>query len=141
MDRLSHIQRMLDTIPFEGDEAEPGAMESVIVAVRQLEEPRAAVPMLLRWFEANGEYDLGNPGPFVHFIEEQLDYIPALEESLATRPTYLTVWMANRVANGEADPVKIGCWVNILRNVVQHSSADGRCKERAESFAIRQASR
>jgi len=35
--------------------------------------------------------DLGSPGPLVHFLEEESDYVRELKKSTSKRPTDLTV--------------------------------------------------
>jgi hypothetical protein len=139
MKKRSQIETVLNAISFAGGEADHAEMEAVVQAIRKLESPRKAVPLLFRWFEVHSEHDLGNPGPFVHFIEEELDYFSVLEESLISRPACLTVWMANRIANNETDAVNAGRWGDILRNAAKHPLADAVVRETALDFAGYQA--
>src|SRR5258706_1872315 len=57
---------------------------------------------ILRFMEEHPGLDYGMPGPLVHFIEEFYlkGYEERLIESVARKPTMLTVWMLNRVLNG-----------------------------------------
>ena len=141
MSKFSDIQAMLEAIPFENGEADNEAMRSVVSAIRQMDAPREMVPLLFRWFEAHSEHVVGSPGPFVHFIEEELDYFRALEESLSAKPTDHTAWMVNRIANGETDPTKAIHWVTLLKAVACHPLADEACKETAQDFISHQSGR
>ena len=138
MESLDHIQQLIDSIPFPDDEADRFAMYAAIDAVRALDRPRTVIPMLFRWFEKNSQYDLGSPGPFVHYIEEQMDYIPALESSWTRKPTQVTAWMVNRIANSETSPDRINHWVGLLQQASTHPQADELCREVAGGFVAHQ---
>ena len=140
MDELSRIHFMLESIGFESGEADYAAMYSVVESIRQLESSRKAVPLSFRWFEAHWESDVGSPGPFVHFIEEDPDYVQPLEESLRRRPTRQTVLMVNRIANIEKDSSGVAYWVSLMQEAAGHPLADISCKELAQEFVAYQAS-
>lgn len=114
MRQISEIQKMLSEIPFSSGEADRQAMYSVADEIRQLEHPRAFVPQLFQWLETNSQFDLGSPGPFVHFIEEELDYFDLLVASINRKPTDVTVWMVNRIANSKTDANDLAYWVDLL---------------------------
>jgi len=136
MKTLADVQAKLDQVVFdEYGDADYIAMNEIVVLIRQLSNPRQAVPLLIQWFEAHGKYNLGTPGPFVHFIEERLDYFELLEASLVSRPTSHTTWMANRIAN--SGPDRASYWVAVLEQVTTHPLADVACKEAAQSFIRR----
>ncbi|MDR7070936.1 hypothetical protein J2X02_003808 [Pseudoxanthomonas japonensis] len=141
MEESSHIQELINTISFQDNEVDRVAMDRVVEAARALGNPRQAVPLMLRWIEKNGHLDLGSPGPFVHFIEEKMDYLPELEASLSSKPTCMTVWMANRIANAETDPVKINHWIGIFERVLSHPESDEQCRDDAHSFISHQSDR
>jgi hypothetical protein len=138
MENLKHIQELIASITFPDGEADQLAMSVVIDAVRVLDRPREVVPILFHWFEANSQYDLGSPGTFVHFIEEQMDYLPALESSWSLKPTHITAWMANRIANSKTDPVEIRHWISFLQQAAAHPQADELCREVADDFIAHQ---
>ncbi|MFC6186036.1 hypothetical protein [Pseudoxanthomonas japonensis] len=138
MESLDEIQQLIASISFPDDEADRIAMNSVIDAVRALDRPRTAIPMLFCWFEANSQYDLGSPGPFVHFIEEQMDYLPALESSWSRKPTPITAWMINRIANSETSSDRINHWIGLLQQASTHPQADDLCREDAVGFVLHQ---
>jgi hypothetical protein len=67
-----------------------------------------AVRPVLEFMERNRSWDFGTPGPFVSFVEKfyREGYEDALVASIKRCPTPHTVWMLNRVLNGEADENK-----------------------------------
>ena len=141
MEESSGIQELIYSISFEDNEADRVAMNKLVDAARTLDNPRQAVPLMLNWIENHGHLDLGSPEPFVHFIEEEMDYLPELEASLSSKPTCMTVWMANRIANAESDPTKIKLWIGMLEKVLSHPKADDQCRDDAHDFIDYQSSR
>jgi len=97
MKEVFEIQHMFDEIQFVSDVADSEAMYAVVDKLRKQEHPREFVSSIFQWLEKNSKYDLGNPGPFVHFIEEESDYFDTLVESIRRKPTDITVWIANRI--------------------------------------------
>jgi hypothetical protein len=141
MEDLRRIQALIAAIPFEDDEADQAAMDDVVEQARRLDDPRRVVPMLFRWMEQQGHRDLGSPGPFVHFIEEDMDYVSELEASLSAKPIGMTVWMANRIANAETDAADIRRWIGLLEPVLSHPDADAQCRDDAHDFINHQSAR
>ena len=120
MQSLAAIKTLLDTVGFEDDEADVLAMDEAVLAIDCLPEPRQAVPLLFDWFEAHAGQDVGSPGAFVHFIEEKLDFFPLLLASLARKPTGITVWMVNRIANAATNAPEIQPWIDVLQAALVH---------------------
>jgi hypothetical protein len=85
-----------------------------------------AVNPVLKFMEAHPEWDYGLPGPFVHFVERfyRQGYEQALVESIGRRPTPHTVWMLNRVINGEKDFVGKMNYLNVLLAAKENKSID-----------------
>ena len=141
MQSLAAIKTLLDAIGFEDGEADVLAMDEVVLAIDRLPEPRQAVPLLFDWFEAHAGQDVGSPGAFVHFIEEKLDFFPLLLASLARKPTGITVWMVNRIANAETNAPEIQPWIDVLQAALVHPLADEECRDDAQHFLQRQLQR
>ena len=141
MQSLAAIKTLLDTIGFEDGEADVLAMDEVVLAIDRLPEPRQAVPLLFDWFEAHAGQDVGSPGAFVHFIEEKLDFFPLLLASLARRPTGITVWMVNRIANAATSAPEVQLWIDVLQAAMVHPLADEECRDDAQHFLQRQLQR
>ena len=141
MQNLASIQQLIDAIPFEDGEADVLAMDEVVLAIDRLPEPRQAMPLLFDWFEAHAGQDVGSPGAFVHFIEEKLDFFPLLLASLARKPTGITVWMVNRIANAATNAPEIQPWIDVLQAALVHPLADEECRDDAQHFLQRQLQR
>jgi len=141
MEDVRRIQALIAAIPFEDNEADQVAMDEVVDQARRLDDPRRAVPLMFRWMEEHGQRDLGSPGAFVHFIEEGMDYVPELEASLSAKPVCITVWMANRIANGETGAAEIKRWIGLLEPVLSHPDADAQCRDDARDFIDHQSAR
>ena len=64
-----------------------------------------AVEPVLRFMEAHQDWDLGSPGDLVHFVERFFGkgYEEELIASIQRLPTAHTLWMLNRLINGEKD--------------------------------------
>ena len=141
MQSLAAIKALLDAIGFEDGEADVLAMDEVVLAIDRLPEPRQAVPLLFDWFEAHAGQDVGSPGAFVHFIEEKLDFFQLLLASLARKPTGITVWMVNRIANAATNAPEIQPWIDVLQAALVHPLADEECRDDAQHFLQRQLQR
>ena len=141
MQSLAPIKTRLDAIGFEDGEADVLAMDETVLAIDRLPEPRQAVPLLFDWFEAHAGQDVGSPGAFVHFIEEKLDFFPLLLASLARRPTGITVWMVNRIANAATSAPEVQLWIDVLQAAMVHPLADEECRDDAQHFLQRQLQR
>ena len=141
MQSLAAIKTLLDAIGFEDGEADVLAMDEAVLAIDRLPEPRQAVPLLFDWFEAHAGQDVGSPGAFVHFIEEKLDFFQLLLASLARKPTGITVWMVNRIANAATNAPEIQQWIDVLQAAIAHPLADEECRDDAQHFLQRQLQR
>ena len=141
MQNLASIQQLIDAIPFDDGDVDVLAMDEAVLAIDRLPEPRQAVPMLFDWFEAHAGLFVGSPGAFVHFIEEKLDYFPLLLASLARKPTGITVWMVNRIANAATSAPEIQQWIDVLQAALVHPLADEECRDEAQHFLDRQIGR
>jgi hypothetical protein len=68
-----------------------------------LPDKARVIPSMFSVIERCAGADLGSPGPLVHSIESlgYERYLPELVDSVRRRPTYLNVWMVNRILNSE----------------------------------------
>jgi hypothetical protein len=102
---------------------------------------RAMVEGALTFIEEHPDLDLGTPGPIVHRLEESsLEfYIPLLLASIGRKPTLHTLWMLNRVINGQSNgPWKTALLGN-MRAVTQRTDVDEEVKMAALRFLARHA--
>jgi len=134
IETTAHLQQLVaeEILSADGDEVVANIYE-VVEKIRLLEQPRQLIPIIFRWAEENHS-NLIDHEPFRLFIEEQDDYVPALEESISRKPTGLATWMAYRRANGETDRSKVNYWIAVLQKVLLHPLADEECKQQTENF-------
>lgn len=92
------------------------------------------VPAMFALLERYPTADFGSPGPIVHTIEALGGYEDDLRESLKCQPTYLTVWMVNRILNTELPEAERLAWLTDLRNASANPAAPERAKEEAVNF-------
>ena len=94
-----------------------------------------AAAHLIHLLERHPEIEFGTPGEPVHTLERfQGHYEDLLYESLARRPTEVTVWMLNRIINGEHDAVKKIDLLKRLKNCSTHPRANDVAKQAALDF-------
>jgi len=134
IETTAHLQQLIaeEIQSADGDEVVANIYE-VVDKIRLLKRPRQVIPIIFRWAEENHPY-LIDDEPFRLFIEEQDDYVQALEESISRKPTGLTTGMAYRRANGETDRSKVNYWIAVLQKVLLHPQADDVCREDAGDF-------
>lgn len=123
----------LNKIPFEGQEIDMEQLYCFTDELKRDPQKRQAAPAIFRFFEIHSDKDLGSPGPLVHFLEEESDYLIELEQSVLRKPTDLTVWMINRIMNG-VEPKDREHWLAILAKVINHPEADAESIESAKEF-------
>lgn len=129
----------LKNIQFdEYGEADMEALYDFVDRLEVLPNKREAIPNILRFIEGSFDKELGSPGPLVHFIEEEDDYYDLLKASLNRKPTVLTVWMANRIINGAAEPEKRE-WLLSLESAAKSEYADDIAKDEAKRYLESQA--
>ena len=104
------------------------------------EDGGLAMEAMLRVIERNPDVDLGSPGPLVHTLETfyAKGYEGKLLESLARKPTGLTVWMLNRLVNGSHGRTKES-YLDTLKEIAEDSANDASARESAKHFLEHQA--
>ena len=86
--------------------------------------------------EAHHDWDFGVPGALVHYVERfyKHGYEAMLVESLKRRPTSHTLWMLNRLINGEKNADSKRQYLEMLASVAQDQAQGAAVKQRAEHF-------
>ncbi len=97
-----------------------------------------AVEPVLRFMEAHPDIDFGTPGALVHFVERfrGCQYTEHLVESVKRKPTSITVWMLNRVINGENEAGSKTHLIAVMRQVSHNPFADADAKDLAEQLSV-----
>lgn len=104
--------------------------------VREIEESGIglqAVESLLQFIERHPLSDFGMPGPIVHFVETfyKKGYEQLLVASVKRRPAMHTVWMLNRVKNGEEDQQG---YIEILNDIAHNKEIEEEIRNSARNF-------
>ena len=94
---------------------------------------------ILQFMEEHPAIDLGAPGPLVHFIEGfcQKGYEERLVDSVQRKPTSATVWLLNRIINGEMAPHARQKFIELMSGVLSNRSANDAARELAGRFLHR----
>ena len=124
-DELSNVNRLYEI--FDGFDKLP------------IRARAQAMPAMFSLLEFNPEAELGSPGPIVHALEAIPGYQPLLRESLARQPTYLTVWMVNRILNSNLSKTDRQAWLGCLNAAHKHPKAPEDVKDEAAAFIAHQA--
>jgi len=92
-----------------------------------------AVEPLLQFIERHPLSDFGMPGPIVHFVETfyKKGYEQLLIASVKRRPAMHTVWMLNRVKNGEENQQG---YIEILKDIVHNKEIEEEIRDSARDF-------
>lgn len=88
---------------------------------------------LLQFIERHPLSDLGTPGSIVHFVEKfyKQGYESLLISSVKRCPTMHTVWMLNRVKNGEQEQQ---VYSEILNDIVHNEDIEEEIRRLAQDF-------
>ena len=84
-----------------------------------------AIEPIFKLIEKYPLTDFGSPGPFVHTLESFTGHYESyLFESLNRRPTRLTIWMLNRIINGEQNIIIKQNLIDRLHSFIHHPLID-----------------
>lgn len=95
-----------------------------------------AVEPILRFMEEHADWDLGSPGPLVHFVEGFYGrgYEALLLGSIERKPTPYSAWMLNRVINGEKDSRRKLDFIEAMRKASSHAAIDAATVQQLNEF-------
>ena len=104
--------------------------------MREIEESGIglqAVEPLLQFIERHPLSDFGMPGSIVHFVEKfyKKGYEQLLIASVKRRPAMHTVWMLNRVKNGEENQQG---YIEILNDIAHNKEIEEEIRNSARNF-------
>lgn len=107
----------------------------IVEEIEEREDSFEAVEPILILMEKNPDFDFGEPGPLVHFVEGfyKNGYEEKLVESIKRFPTKHTVWMLNRVINGSNGDMK-SYLINVLDGVIDNPNVDNEVVLLAKDF-------
>ncbi|MDR3435274.1 hypothetical protein [Telmatospirillum sp.] len=95
-----------------------------------------SVDPILKFMEDHSLWDFGTPGPLVHFVERFYGngYELRLVESLKRRPTAHTVWMLNRIINGEKNAEKKKYFLDVMKDAKSNVLTDQAASVQIDRF-------
>jgi len=130
----TQIVDQLSCIVFEDDLEERS--EELVKIWSSSSVGKEAVEPILRFMEAHDSWDFGSPGTFVHFIERFYGngYEQLLVDSINRKPTLHTLWMLNRIINGEKNPERKIFYIKIMSECANNNLIDQAINERAIHF-------
>ena len=101
---------------------------------RSLPRRERAMPAMFFLLERFPDAEFGSPGPLVDELEAIFGYLPLLSDSVRRQPTYLTVWMINRVLNTNLPSDQREAWLSELRAALEHPLASAQTRGFAKDF-------
>ena len=131
---MSNLEIIIETMENEIDT--DSFIEVMDNSMQEVEESGiglGAVEPLLHFMERHPLSDFGTPGSIVHFLEtfHKQGYEQLLIASIKRRPTMHTVWMLNRVKNGEQQQQE---YIEILNDIVHNKDIEDEIRKCAEDF-------
>jgi hypothetical protein len=89
---------------------------------------------MINLLERHPHVEFGTPGQPVHTIESYSGhYEDLLMESLDRQPTFITIWMLNRIINA-AEGSEKGKLIDKMKSFMTHPSAGEEAKDAAKDF-------
>jgi len=119
---------------FDGKERLHALTEQLMT----LPQPERGLRALFDVMERMPSADLGSPGPLVHTLERMLGYERELVESVKRRPTFLSLWMVNRILNATRDLEQRQVYLDLLRFAVEHPATTATARLDAQRFLRKQ---
>ena len=104
-------------------------------------EQEKAIGALFGIMEKYPNEDLGSPGPLVHTLEQCKGFHTYLFGSVNRQPTYLNVWMVNRILNSDISRSYRESLLTLLASVLTNPRAREAEKQEALHFLERQSQR
>lgn len=129
------IKLLNDFEPVGDDATDTTKLYEITDELKKNIDASLAIEALLSIFERYPMHDLGSPGPIVHTLESFAgEYEPFLFTSLDRKPTYMTLWMFNRIINAEKDKNRRLEYINRMKGYAEHRKADDFAKEEAFEY-------
>lgn len=103
-------------------------------SLRQNSDGHLACQEMINLLERHPEVEFGSPGEPVHTLEKfEGHYEEFLMKSLDKHPTQMTIWMLNRMINGQTEEEQKKL-IQKLKDCINHPLADKVAIEMAKDF-------
>ena len=108
-------------------------INTLVDQLRQNNDGHLACDALIDLLERHPSVEFGTPGEPIHTIESyDGQYEDLLSKSLDRRPTYMTIWMLNRIIN--ASPDNKDDLIEKMKTYINHPLADNEARTAAQGF-------
>ena len=132
------IRALLDNfVPTGDDAADTTRLYELTDALKKNDDAFLVSDALFAIFEKYPNAGLGSPGPIVHTLEsfsDKISYEAFLLRSLDRKPTYMTLWMLNRLINGEKEEQTKEKYIRKMKEYAEHPNADDFAKREALEY-------
>jgi hypothetical protein len=106
--------------------------------LEQNEDGHLACDAMINLLERHPHIEFGTPGQPIHLLESYSGhYEELLMASLDRQPTFMTIWMLNRIINAE-EGLSRDKLVDKMKSYMTHPLADEEAKDSAKKFYIYQ---
>ena len=112
----------------------PNALRELMVVLRGVPAGERPFTEIFQFMERHSDADFGSPGPIVHSLEALGGYEEALLESIRRVPIPHTLWMVNRILNGDVPAHERERWVAELGRVAADPSLPNDVRAEATDF-------
>ena len=110
-------------------------LRELMTELKTNDDAHCAIEPMFKLIEKYPLVDFGSPGPLVHTLESfPGQYESCLFESLNRRPTPITVWMFNRIINGEPNILIRQNLVDRLQALLTHHDIDSQTTAAINGF-------
>lgn len=130
------IIEKINSLNIDSEESENFELISELTDdLKKNSDGQLACESLIKLLERHPSIEFGSPGEPVHTLEHYLGYYEKfLFASVDRQPTQMTVWMLNRIINGESDNKKKKQLLSQLKKCSTHPLADEIARETATEF-------
>ena len=132
------IDSLATFVPSDDEVGDARRLYQIFEGFGELPAREQAIPAMLSLMERYPAAVMGSPGALVHELEAISGYETFLRESVLRQPSYLSVWMVNRILNGQISPEQRRKWLQLLEIAANHPLAPQIVLDDARSFIERQ---
>ena len=134
-DKLEQFCSELKKLDPEGSDGLVADLYDLVELIDEKDDISSVFETVFKFFEDYPDADVGNPGPLVHMMERRYpNYMFALLNSVRNNPTYMSVFMLNRVLNSDLSSEKRENYLELLKAAAFGDSEDEIMKENAQEL-------
>lgn len=110
-------------------------IDFILKDIEQLENSEEAIEPLIKIIQENSEFDFGNPGEIVHFLEkyDEEKYDKILVNCIKENPTEHTIFMFNRIINSVTTEKKVE-YLEMYKELLESNKINVNLKNRIKEY-------